>query len=558
MVRLIFSILVLLVSFSTFAEKLTATVSNNQLAIGVPFDLYLTFEGKISNNSFDSSPLLKDFMVGGTSVSSQQRIINGDASFQTRWTIRLTPKKAGTVTIPSFNLHGVTSKPITLQVSKTPQTQGAKDDSFILNAAIQDESLYPQQTTMLTVTLKLGAPFENAKLTPPTLEGAIIEAAGEDKETQQIIGGRQYRIIERQYRVTPQRSGQFELSPVIFQAEKLENAQGFFRSFGQRQPVVLASKTHQIEVKPIPKHYQGAWLPSEIVDLKEEWQPAKGFKQGEPITRTLTLTALGVRGEALPDITINYPNSLQTYPDKPERKSMMHQGRVVSQLVLSTAIIPGQGGEITIPEVKIPWFNTKRNKVEYATLPERTISVEAVANASPAQPIVQTPAPAQTQPQTPVEPVTIIKTETTLFSWLTYTFAGLWLITGLGWAVHIIYLRKNATFSLEKVTYSSQSDAHWKKVEKTIQQEDWKNLSKALLAWAWQRWPEQQISTLTNIPGWRQHPELDVLLKTVNEAIFSNKRVEIDKKTIQKQILALKTQAKAEHEIQGVLAPLNP
>ena len=49
--------------------------------------------------------------------------------------------------------------------------------------------------------------------------------------------------------------------------------------------------------------------------------------------------------------------------------------RQVSQQTTSYALLPQKPGTYTLPEIKLPWFNTKINRISYATIAERTITV---------------------------------------------------------------------------------------------------------------------------------------------------------------------------------------
>lgn len=190
----------------------------------------------------------------------------------------------------------------------------------------------------------------------------------------------------------------------------------------------------EVEVKPIPDTYSGAWLPSELVNLSEEWQPnEQTVTVGTPITRTLTLTALGITKEQLPDIQVPDVDGFRTYPDETDRKQMTRDGRVISQLIASYALLPQTPGTYTLPEIKVPWFNTVINKVQYATLPSRTIEVKADPNqvsVAPA-PVANTPqqTTAQAEPHIVIQPA-----DKTWLDWaLIASGYVLWLITLLVW-----------------------------------------------------------------------------------------------------------------------------
>ena len=98
--------------------------------------------------------------------------------------------------------------------------------------------------------------------------------------------------------------------------------------------------------------------------MHQEWQPEPAqFKVGEPITRTITLTAAGLSEEQLPEITMTMPQGLKVYPDQAELHTGLNNERLVSQKVVNFAIVASKAGEYQLPEITINWWNTITNKV---------------------------------------------------------------------------------------------------------------------------------------------------------------------------------------------------
>ena len=58
--------------------RVEATIDKNPVMVDEAIQLTVTAQGDPAREAFDSSPLLKDFVVGRTSVSTQTRIINFD------------------------------------------------------------------------------------------------------------------------------------------------------------------------------------------------------------------------------------------------------------------------------------------------------------------------------------------------------------------------------------------------------------------------------------------------------------------------------------------------
>lgn len=427
--------------------QVSATVDKNPVTVKESIVLTVIANDDVDTNALDTSPLSKDFIVGRTSVSSQTSMVNFNTTRTTKWSTVLIPRRTGDIVIPALQVEGVNTIPITLTVLAANDPNANRQQDLFITSEISQNKIYVQQMFTLTVKLHFAAELQRGSLTEPELTGATIEQIGEDKQSDAIINGRRYRVIERNYAITPQQSGNYALQSPMFTGEILVQTRrrSNFMSFGESKPVSVLGDQHDISVQPIPANYQGQWLPSEILTLHEEWQPKnQEFIVGDPITRTITLTAAGLSKAQLPNISIDVPKGLKVYPDQAELHSSINNNRLVSQSVQNFALVANQVGEFVIPAVQISWWNTVTNKLEQAELPERTITVKpnpdvsannlALSNLNKEMQAErdalnnQELQNAKEQQSSIVETVVIAKTP-----WLQWVFLALWLLTSLGW-----------------------------------------------------------------------------------------------------------------------------
>ncbi|MEM5512519.1 BatD family protein [Pseudoalteromonas sp. AS84] len=368
MVMRLFCCLLLLSAMPSWAAtKLEASVDKNPVLAGEFFMLNISVDDTVKGEQPDTSSLLKDFVVGPTSLSSRTNIINGSINKQTTWSVKLMTRAEGDYTIPAFNVAGLTSQPIKLKVAKR-SVDADKNNEIFLKTSLSSNSLFVQEAGVYTIKLYLAKELLDGSLSTPSMEDAQLTQLGKQTESYELVDGKRYLVITREYLIQPQKSGAYTIAGPAFQGRVQQN---------YRQLEVSAlGDDQQIEIKPIPGDYKGAWLPSELVNLDEEWQPNDNTVEvGTPITRTITLTALGVTKEQLPEISMPTIDGIRNYPDKKENNNAVRDGRVVSQQTASYALLPQKPGTYTLPEIKLPWFNTKMNRISIATLPKRTITV---------------------------------------------------------------------------------------------------------------------------------------------------------------------------------------
>ncbi|MFD3392634.1 BatD family protein [Alteromonas macleodii] len=519
--RIVF-LLTLLLSTAAYADvnSLEATIDRNPVMLDEAIRLTVTADGSADRDAFDSSPLLKDFVVGRTSVSSQTSIVNFDTTRTTVWTTTLFPRKEGTFTIPSLTIEGKSTKPIQVKVIPVQEQSNVARDYFV-TTDIDVKEAYLNQQLLYTVKLFLSSNIERGSLQAPEMQNAEITQLGEDKQYTDIVNGRRYQIIERQFAVVPQASGEFTLRGPIFTGEVMAaNTNQRFGFFNRTQQINRVGPDITVNIKPIPQGIDYPWLPSEMVRVDEEWPQGDSFVAGEPVTRIITLTALGVVEEQLPDIPEFYPPNFKLYPDQSNTTTVEKDQSLISQRQTSMAIIPTQPGNFVLPEITIPWFNTLTQQTEYATIPARSITVAPASGANNANTsnIPNTPSTSSAGtdaiqddiPSTATKPSVntndegkplgsasgeAITDENAQFNWMVIgVLLALFVIALTGWLVTYRKLKQaqstglgitHKTSSVQRIHSSAQWDekAHFQSLMSVIKAKNTRELTPALNKW---------------------------------------------------------------------------
>ena len=367
-------------------DKLTATVDKNPAMLDESITLTLEANAALPRDAFDTSVLEQDFKVVRTSVSNQMRKINLRESVSTTWTTILFPRTTGRLRIPAINIHSIQSAPIDILVVPVSQASAQTRDIF-MSAEVLPEQGYVQQQLTYQVKLFLAVELERGSLQVPTVDNVMMQQMGEDLETTAIQNGKRYRVIERNFSIIPQQSGVLRLPSPIFEGSiRTRNRGSFGGLFNPSKAVNQIGPEVTIDIKPIPQGYNEAWLPSEFVQINESWSTdLSNFTVGEPITRTITLSAIGVDGSVLPSIDDRLPPSIKAYSDQPQLNTVNKDNTLIAQKVTNIALVPSREGNFVLPEIKVPWFNTLTQTTEYAIIPAQAIFVQpAILNPSSA------------------------------------------------------------------------------------------------------------------------------------------------------------------------------
>ncbi len=562
------TILFLLISSVFFAsvayaqvEAVEASVDNNPVMLDEAIRLTVTAQGDAPRDAFDSSPLLDDFVVGRTSVSSRTSIVNFNSTQTTVWTTTLFPRDTGTFTIPAFTIEGKQTQPIQIEVIPVSQGNGQASRDYFVTTSVDTSEVYLHQQIHYTAKLHLATRIEQGALQSPELENAEVRQIGDDKQYTDIVDGKRFQIIERNFAIIPQQSGTFTIRGPVFTGEVVApNTNQRFGFFNRTQQVNRIGPDIRIEVKAIPENIGYHWLPSEYVQINEEWPEGETFTVGEPITRTVTLTAMGVVEEQLPELPQRYPPDFKLYPDQANTATVERDNTLIAQRVESLAIIPTQPGKYVLPDISVSWFNVLTGDTEEATLPARTITVAPAPGTTAQTPQQsQDSVPAQsTQPDietavTPAEPTSQITSSSPLNL---YLLAALVLVS-VGWLTTVIYYRRKGSGSVQ----ASQSPAGpsteeeaYKRLLRTIDTTDNAGeIQRALTIWVACLLPAQQPQVALSTER-ALHP-VQQQMNAMLASRYGNSSGQWDKKSFKGDLKSARNTFKQQRNTTGTLLP---
>jgi hypothetical protein len=230
--------------------------------------------------------------------------------------------------------------------------------------------LYVQEQLLLTVQLYFSNDLIRGELSEPVSNNAVIESLGPQQEYARVRGDQRYRMIERRYAVYPQTSGQLSLAPVEFE--------GSFRGVSGRLQILRSSEQlFDLPVKDIPPQFTGSvWLPATGLTLEDSGLPKDNrVTSGANLTRQLTLRANGLPDATLPPFPAQTAPGLRTYPEPAKRATDTSIDGLTSILQQASALVPVEAGELRLPELRIPWWDTASDSEKVAIIPERVLMV---------------------------------------------------------------------------------------------------------------------------------------------------------------------------------------
>ena len=380
----------------------------------------------------DLTVLEENFFVGQVSKLSNTSIINGDIRRSLTWTVMLMPKATGEQFIPAIELGNERSNPVRILVNEQTNAPPGEADVFV-TSEVDLEETYVQSQILYRIRIYRGVPTRQPALREPSITGVetLAELAGDERQYEAVLNGRAYNVIERVIALYPQESGEIQISPARFEARVLRDG----RITGRK---VFESRSHTLKILPSPAPPAdcpaAAWLPARDVLLSGAWwRPPEEMEAGEPVTRHVTLSALGQLETQLPTLEPPEVDGLNVYVDQPELTRTQEAGGLRGVRKDQYAIIGLAGGEIELPVLKVPWWDIEAAEWKVASLPARTLIIKG----APVAPVIEPEAAvipvaadaAVSAAQDPEEALAVIST----WQSATEVLAILWLLTLAAW-----------------------------------------------------------------------------------------------------------------------------
>lgn len=366
-----------LLCITAASAKLTAKLDRTLINENESVQLMLRFEGQADSSNPDFNALQTDFDVVSRSRQQQYNWSNGKGQSYTDWTLSLMPRRAGALIIPSLNYLGDVSNALQMRVrsAKNATTSGSKPAIFT-ETLVEKERVYVQEQILLTQRLCYSLPLTDMSLTPLTIEGATVQEIAQIPY-QKRIDGVEYSVIEVRYAIFPQNSGALSIPKQRFNAFQAPNMRQFGGFLQRGNQVVRTTSTKKIEVVEPPKQMDGyPWLPSSQVELTEIWSGDLGtLRVGEPITRSITVTAAGLTGAQIHPLKLGTSPDYRLYPDQAQIETRKTDQGTLGVRIESMAMVPNRAGQIRLPPIELVWWNTRTQRTERASIDSRVLEI---------------------------------------------------------------------------------------------------------------------------------------------------------------------------------------
>lgn len=533
---------------------LSASVDRDRVAMGDTLRLTITATGNERINNLDLRPLLTDFEILRRSTSSNTSINNGQRTSTRSVTLDITPRRQGTLRVPALRAGNDEGNYLLVSVSAAPNAvAGGQAVSF--TASLNHNTVYVQGQVILTLRILQSINLESRSITDLEIDNAFVKPL-EQKSFQRSIDGRQWIVHEIRYAIFPEESGTLTIPAQTFSARESSGRRSMFGMGSNGRQLRRTTEALSLKVSPRPKGFPGStWLPASALEIQETWStPADQLRVGESVTRTVKISGAGLQGAQLPPTLFPATNGLKYYPDQPLIGETETSSGLTGFREDSAALIPTRAGNWTMPEVRIPWWDTKSETVRFAVLPERHIVVAAgstgLLDASPIEIIAQDTLPFPTDP---VAPNVAVHSEPGIWKLLAVGSIIGWFCTVL----YFLFFRSRATHTPEQkeVDNTSSEKESFKLLLAACTADNPLFSRKGIIEWSRALVPETGIHSLNEVSLLFNDADLSSSLTTLNNQLYNKMGASWDGSELLQIVKRLRKQKRGKnHESESPLS----
>jgi hypothetical protein len=389
---------VFITSTSVLAASAELTIDSDQIGVGEAVQLSVAINGA-SSAAHPKINAPDGISIQSAGSSNQFQFINGTFSSQLSYNYSVVGLKPGRYTLGPIEIKAgnktlrtnsvvltVTSSASPQGNSVSPAGQGRTDTdqratgssplSLILN--VPKTTIYQGEIVPITIKLLSGRVSLN-EVTYPNLSQSDFVFGQMEKplETEEIIQGEAYKVVEFHTTLTPVKTGSIFLGPVSLNCNiivKTQDSDGMFDDFFpnyQKQSVQVKSKRVLLHILPLPVAGKPANFSGGIgqFQLKVAATP-ETVNQGDPVTVKLDISGKG-NFQAVNAPVLQNPSGFKVYD--PQRKNGAEQKEDIS---FEQILIPVDAKIRQIGPYIFSYFNPVAGKYQQIVTPAIPLSVK--------------------------------------------------------------------------------------------------------------------------------------------------------------------------------------
>ena len=327
------------------------------------------------------------------------------------------PQRAGTVTVPSFEM-AVGDRKITIPKSQIEVAEAQPGEQRY--QPLQSSLDLPKRDFYVGETIPGRLLFVETPDESPTYIQHVAKTSGAavfqiDNSTRSIeidVNGEKRRALAKPIQITPLKEGDTEINCQVIVHVQKRDINGIGRGFAMQVQSTVDVPSAKLRVLPLPKEGRPPGFTGAIgtFNLSAPKLSATEVETGEPITLAISLTGEGnLSGVSAPELPKDNPD-WQTYKPTTDLASANDDSApLLATKTFTYTLVPKNAGTRGTPAIPFSYFDPAKAAYVDVTIPPQPVKVKAAATAVAAVPDSNTGAekPAEAEPEKgpkPIEP----------------------------------------------------------------------------------------------------------------------------------------------------------
>lgn len=391
------------------AVTLSARLEPSRVAVGEAADLAVTVNGAQNAPAPTLTPPA-GLSIRYVGPETQVSIVNGQMTASITHHYTVVAQREGTFAVGPITLDyegttlGAGSPRLTVTASPTGAPTGGEQLRLVLEAP--KTTVYLHERVPLGLALWVGN-TRVSDLQYPVIggDGFALDPFGEPAQRQVRTADGAFQLVDFSTTLVPLRAGTLTVGPATMNLAQVSQRprRGFFLGGSSRQPIELRSEPLTLEVLPLPDAGRppdfGGAVGRFSLDVKAA---PRDLVAGDPVTLTITVRGTGtLEGAATPAVAER--PGLKVYPVQPAAQQPPATPGEITR-VFEQVVIPKEPGTVTLPPVRLAYFDPEARAYRVAQHGPIVLAVRAPAPGSAPAQVVG--APARPDPATaPAEPL---------------------------------------------------------------------------------------------------------------------------------------------------------
>jgi len=220
-----------------------------------------------------------------------------------------------------------------------------------------------QQQVIYTIRLYRESHLQRGHFLTPEIPQAVVKLKQSLPARDVKYKNHDYELLEQQYYLYPQSSGELLLPAPVFSSQEL----------------YIKGKNAVLNVLPAKNsHTQQPWLVVEELRIAEQWDNQNATLQiGSIFERKITLRAKNTLSLFLPEVPLPKMQGIELQRLPAEVSELHQNGALVAQRIEHIRYIAEKAGHYQLPEINISWWDSQEEKFQTSRLAKRSLLVNA-------------------------------------------------------------------------------------------------------------------------------------------------------------------------------------